>query len=211
MSNYPVILVNLEEGMVVVGGGEVAARKVQGLLAAGANVTVISPQLTPALEDLANQGRIIVLRRPYQTGDLAGARLAIAATDDPQINQAVWQEARERGCSVNVVDDPAHCTVYVPAVVRRGPVTIAIGTGGASPVLAARLRREIEAVIGPEYGLLAEMLAELRPRVQTTIPPARREPLWQELIDTLLPLLRAGQEAAARQAAEATLSRESRR
>jgi len=148
VSNYPVVLVNLEEGVVVVGGGEVAARKVEGLLAAGANVTVISPQLAPALEEFLAQGRITALRRPYRPGNLAGARLVIAATDDPQVNQAVGREARERGCPVNVVDDPAHCTVYIPAVVRRGPVTLAIGTGGASPVLAARLRREIAAVMG---------------------------------------------------------------
>ena len=205
MSNYPVVLTGLESGVVVVGGGEVAARKVEGLLAAGARVTVVSPRLAPALEQLAAQDRVTVLQRAYQPGDLEGARLAIAATDDPVVNQAVWQEAQERGCLVNVVDDPAHCTFHTPAVVRRGPVTVAVGTGGASPALAKHLRREIEAVVGPEYGQLAALLAELRPRVQAHIPPEKRESLWGDLIHALLPFLRDGDIARARQEAESII------
>lgn len=205
MSGYPVILVDLQQGAVVVGGGEVAARKVEGLLEAGTAVRVISPHLCPALEALAAQGRITALRRPYQYGDLAGAALAFACTADPQTNEAVWQEAQERGCPVNVADDPARCTFYVPAVVRRGPVVIAIGTGGASPALAARLRQEIAACIGHEYGTLAQILAELRPLVQARLPQERRKAFWQELIEVLLPLLRRGDMVAAQQAAEALL------
>lgn len=208
MSNYPVVLANLESGVLVIGGGEVAARKVDGLLAAGAGVTVISPQFCPALEGLAAQERITVLRRAYQPGDLAGARLAIACTDDPQVNQAVYQEAQEHNILINSVDNPAHCTFYVPAVVRRGPVIIAIGTGGASPALAARLRKDIAAAVGPEYGRLAALLAEYRPWMQAHVPQAAwRKALCQELVDTLLPLLREGQEVAARQEAEAILRR----
>lgn len=203
MSGYPIVLVNLSRGAVVVGGGEVAARKVAGLLEGNAAVTVISPHLCPALEVLAAQGRITVLRRPYQYGDLAGAALAFACTADPKTNEAVWREAQERGCPVNVADDPARCTFYVPAVVRRGPVVIAMGTGGASPALAARLRQEIAAYIGPEYGTLAQILAELRPLVQARLPQERRKAFWQELIEALLPILRRGETTAARQAAEA--------
>jgi len=207
MSNYPVVLTHLESGAVVIGGGEVAARKVEGLLMAGAGVTVISPQLAPALEALVAQGRITALRRAYQPGDLARARLVIAATDDPQVNQAVWQEARERDCLVNVVDDPAHCTFHVPAVVRRGMVTIAVGTGGASPALAKSLRRKIEADTGPEYEQLAALLSELRPQVQASIPADKRAALGRELMDALLPLVRDGKQAQARQTAQEILER----
>ena len=205
MSNYPVVLTGLESGAVVVGGGEVAVRKVEGLLAAGVGVTVISPELAPELQVLAGQGRIAVLPRAYQSGDLADVRLVIAATGDPQVNQAVWQEAQARGCLINVVDDPAHCTFHVPAVVRRDPVTISIGTGGASPALAKWLRRHITADIGPEYEQLAVLLAELRPRVQSCIPGENRQALWRELINALLPLLREGNQDGAHQAAESIL------
>ena len=198
MSNYPVTLVDLEQGAVVVGGGAVAARKVQGLLDAGAPVTIIAPQLTHELEELAHTQRITVIRRVYQNGDLRDARVVIAATDDPQVNQAVYDEARARGILVNVADDPAHCTFHVPAVIRRGAIAIAISTGGASPALAKRLREEIEKAAGAEYERLAELFAELRPRVQTRVPRERREALWHELIDVALPLLRAGNENAAR-------------
>lgn len=159
MSNYPVTLVDLEQGAVIIGGGVVAARKAQGLLDAGARVTVIAPQLTSELEELARDERVDVIRRAYQTGDLKNARVIIAATGDPPINQAVYHEARAHGILVNVVDDPMHCTVHIPAVVRRGAIAIAISTSGASPALVKRLREEIENIIGAEYARLAALLA----------------------------------------------------
>lgn len=204
MSSYPIVLTDLDSGggVIVIGGGQVAARKVEGLLAAGANVTVISPQLAPPLEALAQQSLIQVLRRPFQPGDLAKAQLVIAATDDPHVNETVWQEARECGCLVNVVDDPARCTFHVPALVRRGPVIVATGTGGASPALSKHLRKKIETLVGPEYGQLAELLESLRPQVRRHVPAEKREALWSELIDRLLPLLQAGQIDQARQTAQ---------
>jgi precorrin-2 dehydrogenase/sirohydrochlorin ferrochelatase len=200
MSNYPITLVDLERGGVVIGGGTVAARKVHSLLDAGARVTVIAPQFTPELEDLARKQRIAVIRRPFQNGDLGGARVVIAATDDPQVNQAVYDEARTHGTLVNVADDPVHCTFHAPAVIRRGQIAIAISTGGASPALAKHLRAEIEKTIGAEYEQLVKLLSELRPRIQTCVPHERREALWHELIDVALPLLRSGDENAARKA-----------
>ncbi len=197
MSNYPIILVNLDSGVVVVGGGEVAARKVEGLLDARAGVTVISPQLTPELEQLACQGRIDVLRREYRPGDLAGARLVIAAADDARVNEAVWREARDRDILVSVVDDAARCTFYAPDVIHRGEVTVAIGTGESSPALARRLRQDLEAAVPPKYALLAKLLAALGPRVQASIPPHQREAVWRTLMDNLLPPLRDGQDRAA--------------
>ena len=155
-----------------------AQRKVEGLLEAGAGVLVISPELTPGLEALAAADRVRVTRRAYRAGDLAGAGVAIAATGDREVNEAVFGEARERGVPVNVVDDPAHCTFHVPAVIRRGPVTVAISTGGASPHLAARLRREVAAIVGPEYGVLARILGEWRGWILRHVPAEAREAVW---------------------------------
>jgi len=121
---------------VVLGGGAVAERKVEGLLAAGAVVTVVSPALSPALATLASAGRIAHVARSYTHGDLRGAALAFAATDDGGVNAAVALEGRARGVWVNAADDPAHCDAILPAVVRRGAVTVAVSTGGASPALA---------------------------------------------------------------------------
>ncbi len=156
---------------VVIGGGVVAARKVAGLLAARAAVTVISPQLVSELEQRVAAGEVQVVRRPYQPGDLEGAALVIAATADPAVNRAVWEEASRRGCLINVVDDPAHSNFIVPAVVRRGEITVAVSTGGASPALARRLRERLAATIGPEYGILADLLAELRPALLARCAP----------------------------------------
>ncbi len=172
MNTYPISLIGLEaRRTVVIGGGAVAARKVAGLLAAGAAVTVISPALAPELERMAEAGEVRLLRRPYQPGDLEGAFLVIAATDDPTVNHAVWAEAGRRDCLVNVVDDPAHSNFIVPAIMRRDEITLAISTGGASPALARRLRERLAAVIGPEYGVLAGLLAELRPDLLARFPP----------------------------------------
>lgn len=172
MNTYPISLIGLEaRRTVVIGGGAVAVRKVAGLLAAGAAVTVISPALTPELEQRAAAGEVAVQRRPYQPGDLEGAFLVIAATDDPSVNHAVWGEASGRGCLVNVVDDPAHSNFIVPAIVRREEITLAIQTGGASPALARRLRERLAGVIGPEYGVLAGLLTELRPELLARFPP----------------------------------------
>lgn len=174
MKTYPISLIGLAtRRAVVIGGGSVAGRKVAALLEAGAPVTVISPMLAPELTELAAAGRIAATERAYQEGDLAGAWIVVAATDDPQVNAAVWAEAERRGCLVNVVDDPAHSNFIVPAVVRRGEVTVAVSTGGASPALARRLREQLEALIGPAYGDLADLLAALRPELLARFPPGQ--------------------------------------
>lgn len=202
MIQYPIVLTGPLTA-VVIGGGRVAERKARGLLQTGASVTVVSPQLTPALERLAQAGRLRAVRRAYQPGDLLAARLAIAATNDPLVNAAVADEADGRGCLVNVVDDPSRCAFHVPAVVRRGEITIGISTGAASPALARRLRQEIEATLGPEYEALADTLAELRARLRIPEPQERRvAPSWDQLIGELLPLLKAGENEAIREAVD---------
>ena len=112
-----------------------------------------------------------MLRRPFQTGDLKGAFLVVSATDDPQVNHQVWQEAQQAGCLINVVDDPQHSNFILPAVLRRGDVTIGVSTGGGSPALARRLRERLEMEVGEEIGLLAQIMAELRPELIERYPP----------------------------------------
>lgn len=171
MKTYTICLLGLDQRQsVVIGGGRVASRKVEGLLSAGAKVKLVSPSLVPDLEILADAGAIEVLPRSYEEGDLAGAFLVIAATDDPQVNRRVWAEALQRGCLINVVDDPQHSNFTLPAVVRRGEMSIAISTGGSSPALARRLRERIESLVGPEYAVLTELLAELRPELVSRFP-----------------------------------------
>jgi siroheme synthase-like protein len=202
MTYCPIILTGLLAA-VVVGGGQVAERKVRVLLQADAAVTVVSPRLTPTLAQLAQEGRIRVTARAYHPSDLTDARLAIAATNDRAVNAEVADEANRRGCLVNVVDDPLRCTFQMPAVVRRNKITIGISTGGASPALARHLRKMIEAAVGPEYEPLAGILAELRTRLRDSAPEEDRAALpWDRLIDALLPLLRAGENQAARQIAD---------
>lgn len=171
MKSYTICLIGLRARQtIVIGGGKIAARKVENLLAADSRVRVISPALTIELQVLVDSGEIAYVPRSYQDGDLEGAFLVIAATDDPAVNQSVWAEAEQRGCLINVVDDPVHSNFILPAVVRRAELSIAISTGGSSPALARRLRERIEKLIGTEYGVLSSLMAELRPELISTFP-----------------------------------------
>lgn len=171
MKNYTICLIGLDSRQsVVVGGGQVATRKVEGLLSAGARIRLISPMLSPDLKRMVEAGEVDHLPRSYRNGDLENAYLVIAATNDPDVNRAVWEEARQRGCLINVVDDPQHSNFILPAVVQRGEMSVAITTGGNSPALARRLRERIERLIVPEYGTLAELLGELRPELIAGFP-----------------------------------------
>jgi precorrin-2 dehydrogenase/sirohydrochlorin ferrochelatase len=204
VNGYPITLVDLANTpCVVVGGGQVAARKVASLLEAGGRPVVISPALCDELGRRVEADEIEAIRRHYQAGDLSGVRLVIAATDDPATNEAVWREARDAGCLVNVVDDPPHCNFHVPATVRRGSLTLSVSTGGNSPLLARRIRRMLEQQFDAAYEPYLELLSELRPRVQEQVgEPARRKALWEALLDSdILELLRTGQTQAARQRA----------
>jgi len=201
MRSYPVNLIDLSNRKsIVIGGGAVALRKVEGLLAGGADVTVISPTLVEGLAELHAAGKIAVIAREYKEDDLGAAWLVIAATDDPAVNHAVAAGAMRRGQLVNVVDDPEHSNFIVPAVVRRGELALAICTGGASPALARRLREHLEAVIGPEYGDLAALLAELRPQLLACYPAGQpRLDAALRLVDSdLLAVLQSQGMAAAR-------------
>ncbi len=149
----------------VVGGGRVGERKVRSLLKAGALVKVIGPQLTPSLFHLRKSGRITHLFRSYRSGDLGGAFLVIAATDDRTTNERVFRQALENRILVNVVDDPAHSTFIVPSIVEKKDLVVAISTSGRSPALAKVLRQKLEKEIGPEYAVLLKFLATLRKKI----------------------------------------------
>jgi siroheme synthase-like protein len=159
---YPVFL-DLRDGPVlVIGGGPVAEGKVEGVLAAGANVTVVSPTVTPRLAGWVAAGRIEHLARAYQPGDLAGRRLAVVATDDPAVSGAVAAEGRERGIWVNAADEPARCDFILPAVIRRGRLVVAVSTGGASPAAARAIREELEGYLTEDHAMLVEVAADVR-------------------------------------------------
>jgi uroporphyrin-III C-methyltransferase/precorrin-2 dehydrogenase/sirohydrochlorin ferrochelatase len=184
MEGLPVTLVVKGRRCVVIGGGAVAARKVELLLRAGADVLVVAPRLIEALRAPAVAGRIRDVARDFAPRDLAGAALVIAATDDRAVNAAAAAAARKRAIPVNVVDDPALCTVTMPAIIERGPVSVAISTGGASPTLARRLRAGIERALPWGIGALADFAAAHRRAVKEALPgvEARRR-FWDEVLD----------------------------
>jgi siroheme synthase-like protein len=200
MTFYPVFLDLSGKQIIVVGGGEVAERKVQGLLETNGVVKIISPHLTPALRKLYQSGKVTVVERPFEAGDLSGADLVISATDDPEVQRAVWDESQKVGAFVNTVDEPAMCSVIMPAVFRQGDLTVAISTGGKSPALAARIRERMSGLMGPEYGRLLDILGRLRPEIRRRFSDAdNRKTLHYRIIDSdVLRLLQSGDETAAK-------------
>ncbi len=183
-SGYPILLLLEGKLAVVVGGGRVAERKIRSLLGAGGRVRVIAPEVTEPLRLLAECGQVELVQREYESGDLEGAFLVIASTDDEDVNAVVWEEARERNVLINTVDVPPLCNFYVPAVVRRGGLTVSISTHGKSPALAARIRQRLEKTFGPEYEHLLELLNELRQTlIERVDDPQERKRLCYELVD----------------------------
>ncbi len=179
---YPIFLNISGRRCVVVGGGQVALRKVTTLLEHRAVVEVISPDLCAGLSQLAEKGEIGVFQREYQSGDLEGAVIAIAATDDRNTNLAVAKEARARAVLVNVVDDAGNSDFIAPAYVRRGDVTIAVSTAGRSPALARKIRTKLEKDFGEEYASLAGLLGEVRSEVKRQGIKIDGD-AWQEALD----------------------------
>jgi precorrin-2 dehydrogenase/sirohydrochlorin ferrochelatase len=194
---YPIVLTGLDHvRCVVVGGGAVAARKAGALLASGAQVQVISPDLHAQLADWLAENRFEHVARRYEHGDLEGAFLAIAATSVREVNGQVAEEARMRGILINVADDPGAGNFTTTGAVTRGDVLLAVSTGGESPALSAFIRRKLEATFGPEYGVLAQRLGELRQQVTNTLSAEDRPRFWRALVnDEVLHWLRDGDDA----------------
>lgn len=211
MEYFPLFLHLRGAPVLLVGGGEVAARKARLLLAAGARLQVVDPAPCPEIAALATSGAIALRLAAYQPEDLAAPlpRLVVAATDDPAVNRAVAQDAGARNVLVNVVDDPANSTAIVPAIIDRDPVLVACSTGGSAPVLATEVRARIETLLPPRLGALAAFCRRHRAAVQARYPegPARRQ-FWLsvmrgEIADTVL----AGDETRADQQLQAALGK----
>ncbi len=184
----------------VVGGGEVGLEKVEGLLACEADVVLVAPEAIPSLAELAAEGSIVWHRREYQSGDLEGCLIAIAATDDTDINIRVFDDAERRAMLVNVVDVPPLCNFILPAIVRTGPLAVAISTAGASPALAKRMKREIGELFGEPYATLAILLNDVRGWAKATLPTYQdRKEFFESIVNgdpDPIALLRDGDVAA---------------
>lgn len=197
---YPVSLMVAGRPCLVVGGGPIAARKVAGLRTSGALVTVVAPEVVPAIGERPD---VTVHRRPYEPGEAARYRLVVTATGVAEVDAAVAEDADAAGVWVNSADDAGHCTFLLPSVHRDGPVTVAVSTGGASPALATWLRRRIGASVGGGLGALAELLDGARRRLQAE-GRSTESVDWQGLLDGPFPdLVRHGR----RQEADALLER----
>ena len=200
---YPVNLRVDGVACLVVGGGPVAARKAAGLRACGASVRVVAPEVGDEVRRLPG---VEWDERPYRPGEAAGYRLVMTATDDPTVTAAVAADADAAGVWVNAADDPANCTFTLPSVARRGPLTVAISTGGHSPALAVWLRRHVDREMGPEYEVLLELLSEERGRLRHE-GRSTEEVDWQNALDSdMLALIRAGNVQRARERLQACLS-----
>jgi precorrin-2 dehydrogenase/sirohydrochlorin ferrochelatase len=163
MPNYYPIMLDIRRRLaLVIGGNRIAAEKATALVASGAIVTVMSPEFCDELLSLAQRQEVTLRYKAYEPGDLAGAFVVVAATDDPQQIDAIWTETQERGQLVNIVDVPSRCSFIVPSILRRGQLTIAVSTEGASPSLAKRIRHYLETLFPPSYGLYLKLAAVVR-------------------------------------------------
>ncbi len=194
MKYYPAYLDLRERPCVVIGGGAVAERKAITLLEAGAAVTIISPTLTPKLHELSGTGKITHLQKKFDENDLSGEFLVLAATGSPEENTRVAHACKKKRALVNVAAPPEESSFIVPSVVERGELLIAVSTSGASPALSKKIRRELEAAYGPEYGLFLSKLSAVRKRVLEEVPDeGHRKRVFQAIVDSdVIDLIRQG-------------------
>jgi siroheme synthase-like protein len=199
LTGYPVNLIVRGRRCIVVGAGRIAARKIDALLAAGADVHVIAPKLGDDVAVWRDVGRVTVDEREFEPGDLDGAWLATTATDEPAVNRAVFEAGEARGVWVNSADDPDNCSFTLMSVVRRGDVVMTIGTGGRSPALAAWLKERAQAALGPEYETLVTLLAEAREELRAS-GRSTEDADWKQALDSgMLDLIRAGKVGEAKE------------
>ncbi len=199
---YPVNLVLRGRPCLVVGAGRVALGKIRGLLDAGANVDVVATRVIPEVRRLDG---VTLNERAYRSGEVAGYRLVVAATDDRQVNRQVYLDGEAAGVWVNSADNPDNCAFTLPAVVRRGPIMLTVSTGGRSPALSAWLRGRLSDELGPEYLTLLDLLVERREELLAQ-GVATEGLSWQEALDSgMLELVRTGRFAEAREHLRACL------
>jgi siroheme synthase-like protein len=192
MKLYPVHLLLEGKPALVVGGGEVAAAKAKTLQESGATVRVIAPELSPQMRELAGLSGLSVDQREFTPEDLRDIQIVIAATDLPEVNQAVFEEAQRRGILVCSVDDPSRSNFVAPAVLRRGDLVLTVSTSGRAPALASRIRDCLGEIFGEDYAYLLVRLGDIREQLKREYPDrTRRREAWYRLIDTrILPALR---------------------
>ena len=199
MNYFPAFLDIRDKKCVVVGGGNVAAQKIRALLRGKARVHVVAKSLKSPIQKLYQHGCLHWVNREFLGKDLKDAFLVIAATDNPSVNRKVWETAQKSRTLVNVVDDPPHCNFIVPSVFRRGKLQIGISTGGSSPALAKRIRKELGDLFGPEYALALDWMGHIRKEVFKSVPTQTlRKELFSQLAATDIPgaIKKAGPAAA---------------
>lgn len=194
MRYYPLFLDISRRRCLVVGGGKVAERKIERLLACGARVEVVGKVLTPALVALKEIGRIVHHETDYEGALIRGAFLVIGATDNDAVNGRIAEDARALGILVNIVDEPARCDFVLPSIVEQGDLSIAVSTGGKSPALAKKLRIELDALYGPEYAILLEIMGKLRGKTTAEgRPSAENRVRFEAVVNSeILDHIRAG-------------------
>lgn len=194
MAHYVVSLDLSDKLCLVIGGGNVAERKVHSLLESDALVRVVGPKLTPGLRDMVESGRILYRQGQYRPADLNNIFLVISATDNKEVNRQVAEDCATRNLLVNIVDDPVKCNFFVPAVVKRGALSIAVSTGGKSPLLARKIREELETTYGLEYGEFLDLIADIRKDVINNISDKKKkkEILENMVCDEVLDYLKSG-------------------
>lgn len=200
---YPLFIDMTDKPVLVVGGGAVALRKAESLLSCGARVRVVSPSVDEKLQQYAQEGVLQIELRPFEPSDVEGTVFVIGATDDDQVNTAVYEAATARNTLVNIVDVPHLCTAVVPSILRRGELQIAVSTSGAAPSLARNIRRNLEEQFPAWYETYVEVLGRARNLVKHNVagPASVRTPLFEALTDGRLEnRIAAGEQVSAEQA-----------
>ncbi|MDO9167692.1 MAG: siroheme synthase CysG [Methylobacter sp.] len=207
MDYFPVFLKLTDQACLVIGAGEIAARKIELLARAGAKITVIAREISPTVLNLQTIHHLTLLQKSFVPADLGEFRLVVSATDNPETNQLVAKTAGEQNIPVNVVDNPELCSFIFPAIIDRSPIIAAVSSGGAAPVLARLLRAKIESVIPPSYGRLADLANQFRDKVKQHIKqPAQRRIFWENIFQgPIAELVFSGKEQDAERQLEQTL------
>jgi len=210
MDYFPVFVKLKDQDCLVVGAGEIAARKIELLARAGAKITVIANKISPQVSSLEASHQLNLLQKPFTPADMCGFRLVVSATDNKETNQLVAKIAGEQKILVNVVDNPELCSFIFPAIIDRSPIIAAVSSGGAAPVLARLLRAKIESIIPPAYGRLAHLAEKFRTDVKKNIKePAQRRIFWENIFQgSVAELVFAGNEQAAEQQLQQSLGKQ---
>ncbi len=205
---FPVFINLTDKPCLVLGGGQVAARKVQNLLDCGAVVIVISPEAVDDIKQYSEQGLVKWLPRELEVNDLQGIFMVFVATSSPEANQQAVDWCRERNILVNAVDDPPNCDFYVPSVLRRNSLVLAVSTEGKSPLYARKLRKELESIITPEHGEYVDLLGEQRELIKETVSDINvRKRIFEALVNSdILDLLRRGERVKVRERVQECIS-----